>query len=138
MLQQLFFQSSAALDEQRAVNRFVRHPHTVIGGKGLGKPSGNLLWRPVPAQLAGHQLPQSSVPRQLACLGTSGFTPGALIGFERPITTSAAMTAHFPTDARSRSPQLRCNLTQRAARTQPPRDLLPLGETESACASLAR
>ena len=44
---QLFFQRSTRLDEQAAVNRFVRHAQALVVGIFHLEPSGYLLGRPV-------------------------------------------------------------------------------------------
>jgi hypothetical protein len=46
VLHQLFFQHSAGLNEQAAVNRFVRHAQALVFRVVLLQPSGNLLRRP--------------------------------------------------------------------------------------------
>src|ERR1700730_12559319 len=50
VLNQLFFQHSARLNEQAAINRFVRHAHALVLGILVLQPSGNLLRRPVQDQ----------------------------------------------------------------------------------------
>src|ERR1700674_2300929 len=47
VLNQLLFQHSSRLNEQAAVNRFVRHAHGLVLGIPPLQPSGNLLRRPV-------------------------------------------------------------------------------------------
>ena len=71
-----FFQHSAGLDEQCAVNGFVRHAPTVIVDILPGKPACDLLRRPVQAQLLGNQQGQRRLLRQAAGLGTLRIAPG--------------------------------------------------------------
>ena len=53
---QLFFQHSARLNEQAAINRFVRHAHTLVLGILALQPSRNLFRRPVQNQFTRNDL----------------------------------------------------------------------------------
>src|SRR5271167_63385 len=54
--QQLFFQHSAGLDEQAAVNRFVGHAHALVIGILDLQPSGDLFRRPIQNQFTRNHL----------------------------------------------------------------------------------
>src|ERR1700730_1851289 len=56
VLNQLFFQPSARLNEQAAINRFVRHAHALVLGILVLQPSG----KSAPATSPGSVYPQRS------------------------------------------------------------------------------
>src|SRR5260370_1144433 len=58
VVHQLFFQYSPRLDEQAAVNGFVRHVHAPVVGILRLQPSGNLFGRPVQNQFTRNNLSQ--------------------------------------------------------------------------------
>ena len=66
---QLTAQRAAALDEQRQVDRLVRHPHHRILRVGQRQPPGDLLRRPPQRQLGLHHRPQPRLGHQLGRLG---------------------------------------------------------------------
>jgi hypothetical protein len=72
VLQQLFLQHSAGLDEQTAVNRFVGHAHALVRGILDFQPPRNLLRRPVQNQFTRNQPPQLRLDGQKATLGPQG------------------------------------------------------------------
>src|SRR5262245_28966461 len=51
---QLLLQHAAGLDEEAAIDRFVRYLHILVGRKLLLQPAGDLLRRPLPRELLGH------------------------------------------------------------------------------------
>jgi hypothetical protein len=61
VLNQLFFQHSAGLNEQAAVNGFVGHAQASVLGILILQPSGNLLRRPVQNQFTRNDLLQLHV-----------------------------------------------------------------------------
>ena len=68
VVQQFFFQHSAGLNEQAAVDGLVGHAHVlVVGIVGL-QPSGNLFRRPVQDQFTRNDVPQLAVPGEKALL----------------------------------------------------------------------
>jgi hypothetical protein len=56
VLQQLAFEHTATLNEQGAINRFVRHLHVRIARKRTTKPARDLLRRPLARELGGNGL----------------------------------------------------------------------------------
>jgi hypothetical protein len=66
---QLLFQRSPRLNEQAAINRFVRHAQALVIRVVLLQPSGNLLRRPVLHQSTRNDLLQLAVGGQQARLG---------------------------------------------------------------------
>jgi hypothetical protein len=93
---ELSLQRSSRLNEQRPVDRLVRHPHSLIGRKLGLQPAGDLLWRPVSRELGRDQLAQRAIPRELADLWPSGVLPRLLISLSRPIAAPAAVTVNLP------------------------------------------
>jgi hypothetical protein len=77
---QLLFQRSPRLNEQAAINRFVRHTQALVVRIGLFQPPGNLLGRPVLHQFTRNHLLQLTVGGQPARLGAQRRLPGLLIG----------------------------------------------------------
>src|SRR5215831_21170709 len=55
VLQQLFLQSPTGLDEQRAVDRLVRHLMRLVVWVRALEPPGHLDWRPLEPQLLSDQ-----------------------------------------------------------------------------------
>ena len=51
---QLLLQHAAGLDEETAIDRFVRYLHVVVGCELLLQPAGDLLWRPLQRELLRH------------------------------------------------------------------------------------
>src|SRR5450631_1576267 len=99
---QLFLQHATRLDEEAAVNRLVRHPHTFIVAIGSFKPSGDLLRRPVNPELLRDLSGQSRVLGQPASLRPPRVAPGLRIGLQRPITAAASVTSNLAAKARGR------------------------------------
>src|SRR5277367_6825071 len=62
------------------------------------EPSGNLLWRPQPSKLLGHDACQRPVLHQFADLGTKCTIPGGVVCFGgsivRPTAIAFDLTAH--------------------------------------------
>ena len=54
MCRQLLLQHAAGLDEEAAVNRFVRYLHVLVGRELLLQPAGDLLRRPLQCELLRH------------------------------------------------------------------------------------
>src|SRR5258708_20089681 len=69
MLNQLFFQHSTRLNEQTAVNCFVRHAHARVLGILTLQPSGNLFRRPVQDEFIPNDLLQPHLDVEKAPLG---------------------------------------------------------------------
>src|SRR6476469_3636794 len=51
---QLLFQHAAGLDEEAAIDRFVRYLHVLVGWELLLQPTGDLLRRPLQRELLRH------------------------------------------------------------------------------------
>src|ERR1019366_4017384 len=64
MPHQLLFQRTPRLNEQAAINRFVRHAQALVVGMLTLQPSGNLLRRPVLHQFTRNDLAQPTVCSQ--------------------------------------------------------------------------
>src|ERR1700722_3987674 len=105
VLNQLFFQHSSRLNEQAAVNGFVRHAHALVLGILNLQPSGNLFRRPVQDEFTRNDLLQIYVQGKKAGLGPQGRLPGLLIGFIGSIQRSPAMAGDLSTYRRNSAPQ---------------------------------
>jgi hypothetical protein len=68
MRHQLLLQSAACLDEQAAIDRLVGHLKGFVIRVGTLQPAGNLLRRPLEAELMRHEVGQRSVLYQLTDL----------------------------------------------------------------------
>src|SRR6202790_1999006 len=88
MPNQFLFQHSTRLNEQAAINGFVRHAEALVVGMLALQPSGNLLRRPVLHQFTRNDLPELGVSGQKTSLGSQGRFPRLPIGFTRPIRSS--------------------------------------------------
>ncbi len=86
-----FFQHSAGLNEQAAVDGFVGHAQAlVIRILGL-QPSGNLLGRPVQDQFTRNDVPQLAVAGKEALLRSQGRVPSSTIRIKGAIGRTATM-----------------------------------------------
>ncbi len=106
VLNQLLFQRSARLNEQAAINRFVRHAQALVVRIGLFQPSGNLLRRPVLHQFTRNESAELLVEGQAAGLGPQSRFPGLLVGLVGSILRAPAMAGQLSADRRCRA--LRC------------------------------
>src|SRR3984885_15509363 len=88
MLNQLFFQHSTRLNEQAAINRFMRHAHALVLGILTLQPPGNLFRRPVQDEFTRNDLLQLHVQGKKTSLGTQGRVPSLLIGVTGSIKRS--------------------------------------------------
>ncbi len=138
--EQLPLQRASRLDEQGEVDRFVRHPHSLVVGEREPQPAGDLRRRPVLPQLRRHQIAQDRIAGELASLWSPRTLPGAPIGLGGPVPASAAMAIELTGDRRRRSAEPRCDPSRRVAGRDPARDLLSFLERQrkSAPAPLAR
>src|SRR6202034_1110033 len=91
MLNQLFFQHSTRLNEQAAINRFMRHAHALVLGILTLQPTGNLFRRPVQDEFPRNDLLQLHVQGKKTSLGTQGRVPSLLIGVTGSIKRSPPM-----------------------------------------------
>ena len=81
MPNQLLFQRSARLQEQGAINRFVRHALVLAVRIGPLQPSGNLLRRPILHQFTRNEGAELVVKGQATDLWPQGRLPGLGVGF---------------------------------------------------------
>jgi hypothetical protein len=135
---ELRLQHSACLDEQRAVDRFMRHALTVIAAKLPGKPGRDLLRRPVQAQLSSDQEGQRWLLRQAAGLGTLRASPSLPIRSEGSIAGLAAVAGNLLADARGRPSHPSRHCSNGIASADPPRDLLALAQRKRAGGAAAQ
>src|ERR1700740_2345005 len=105
LVQQLFFQHSAGLNEQAAVDGFVGHAQAlVIRILGL-QPSGNLLGRPVQDQFTRNDVPQLAVAGKEALLRSQGRVPSSTIRIKGAIGRTATMARNLPAHGGGRAIQ---------------------------------
>src|SRR6202043_1954654 len=95
MSNQLLFQRSARLQEQGAVNGFVRHALALVVRIGLLQPPRNLLRRPVLHQFTRNEGAELVVQGQPTDLRPQGRLPGLGVGFVSSILHTAAMAGHL-------------------------------------------
>jgi hypothetical protein len=127
---QLATQRAAALDEQRQVDRLVRHPHHQVLPVGQRQPAGNLLRRPPQRQLGLHRRPQPRLGHQLGRLGPLRPPERSGVSNLSPVAVSAAVTGQLPRHRRWCSPQPGRDLPARLADGHAAADLLPFGHAE--------
>jgi hypothetical protein len=90
---QLPAERAAALDEQRQVDRLVRHPqHQILRG-GQRQPAGDLLGRPPQGQLGLDHRPQPRLDCQLGRLGPLGPPKRGGVGRLGPVATRPPLLA---------------------------------------------
>src|SRR5579862_2466997 len=95
VLNQLLFQRSARLNEQAAINRFVRHAQALVFGIRSLQPAGDLLRRPVFRQFTRNNGPKLLVQGQTADLGAQSQLPGSLVGVTGAILRAPAMAGYL-------------------------------------------
>jgi len=130
VLNQLLFQRSARLNEQAAINRFVRHAQVLVVRIGLFQPSGNLLRRPVLHQFTRNESAEFLVEGQAAGLGPQSRFPGLLVGLVGSILRAPAMAGQFSADRRCRATQMLGDDPQRGAAGDAPGDVFAFGQGE--------
>src|SRR6185369_2611489 len=126
VVQQLFFQHSAGMNEQATVNGLVGHSHALVIGILSLQPSGNLLGRPVQDKFTRNDLPQPRVQGQEELLGSQGRLPGLLIRLMSAIDKTTTMARDLPTHRRGRSSEVSGDLTDRPAGSDSSRKVLAL------------
>src|SRR5208337_2208610 len=96
MPQQLTLQDATCLDKQSLVDRLVGYTHRRLLRESAGKPSCDLLGRPVESQLLGDETPEARMLSQLARLRPQA--PGPRLGMRvgRPISIAASVTSNLP------------------------------------------
>ncbi len=97
MLQQLFLQGPAGLDEEASVDRLVRHLVVLVVRIRVLEPAGDLLRGPQPVQLAGHDAGQCSVLQQFTGLGSARPLPGGLVSNAGPVAPPTTVTLYLTT-----------------------------------------
>jgi hypothetical protein len=73
---QFFLEDPAGLNEETAINRFVRNPHVGVRWKLALQPSGNLFGRPISSQLVGHEPSQTGLISKSTPFGPARLLPG--------------------------------------------------------------
>jgi hypothetical protein len=124
--QKLLFKGSASLDEQRPIDRLVRHPHSLVGRIAPLKPSADLLRRPVPCQLARYRALQTLIPCEPASLWSARPIPRLPVRITRSISLDPLVAPHLATHRRCSSTQLPGNPSDRHATSQTARNLFTL------------
>src|SRR2546426_12264387 len=119
MLRELLFQHAARLDEQASVDRFGRHPKSLLARVGLRKPPRDLRRRPIVGEFRGNQIAQHGLPSELAALRSPGVVPGPPVGRRGTVASYPTMPSDLSTDRRRLPADPACDLTQRGSRGQP-------------------
>jgi hypothetical protein len=111
MLRQALSEHAAGLNEETAINRFVRHPHTVVVRKLLFKPPRNLLRRPLLLLQAQRHVPtQARMAGQQARLGALGALPSGGFGVRGTVGLQSAIATDLSTDGGCRFADAQCDL----------------------------
>src|ERR1700688_4551564 len=130
VLNQLFFQHSARLNEQTAINRFVGHAHALVVGILDLQPSRNLFRPPVQDQFTRNDRPQLPPKGEKAPLGSQGRRPRLVIGFMSSIERSPAMAGDLSTYRRNCPLQTFGYITNRGTGSDSSGDVFPLRQCE--------
>ena len=119
------------LDEEREIDRLVRHAHRQIIRIGAAQPPRDLLRRPPLLELFLDHITQRRFERQLAALRPPCPAPRRLIGVVRPVALAAPVTADLPRNRAVTAPDPRRDRPTALTARQATRDLLtlPLRET---------
>src|ERR1700688_229275 len=130
MSHQLLFQRTPRLNEQGAINRFVRHTQALILRILSLQPSGNLLRRPVLQQFTRNDLLQLAVGGQPARLGPQGRLPGLPIGLVGSILRAPAMAVYLSGYRGESATQMLGDDPHRAATGNSAGDVFAFGQGE--------
>jgi hypothetical protein len=98
MLNQATFKDAATLHEQTAIDRFGRHLHVSIARKGVPKPAGDLLGRPLLRQLLRHDTSECRPGGQATGLRTTAAPPRLTVSDRRSIDAAATVARYFSAD----------------------------------------
>src|SRR5271156_1522676 len=128
VVHQLFFQYPTRLNEQAAVNGFVRHAHALVVGIPILQPPGNLLGRPVQNQFTRNYSPKLGVNAQRAALGSQSRLPILSARIMGTIGRTAAMAYDLSAHRRGGTTQTTGNLANRRAGSDPSRNVFALSE----------
>ncbi len=130
MPNQLLFQRSARLQEQGAVNGFVRHAQALVVRIGLLQPSGNLLRRPVLHQFTRNEGAELVVQGQPTDLRPQGRLPGLGVGFVSSILHAPAMAGHLSAYRGASATQMLGDDPHRAAAGDSAGDVFAFGQCQ--------
>ena len=95
VLQQLFLQGTASLDEERAIDRLVRHLARLVLRIRALEPPGHLVRRPLELQLVSHNTCERRALREFTALRTLRPIPRGLICSTRSIRLPATIAAEL-------------------------------------------
>src|SRR4029453_6881834 len=127
---QLPAQRAAGLDEQRQVDRLVRHPHLRIVREGSNEPTGDLLRRPAPLELALHHAAEPFALRQLRSFRPTSTAERISVCPAGAIAVRTAVAPHFPRDRRRRPTKPAPDRAERLTTRQAPRDLFAFDQRQ--------
>src|SRR5580658_9337393 len=130
VVHQLFFQYATRLNEQAAVNGFVRHAHALVVGMPILQPPGNLLGRPVQKQFTRNDVPQLAVHGQQAALGSQSRLPSLCVRVMGTIGKTPTMAHELSAHRRAGTTQTTGDLANRRARSDPSRNFFSLSKGE--------
>ena len=130
MLQQLFLQGPAGLDEEASIDGLVGHLRVLLLGRRALEPPGNLLGRPEFLQLPCHAVRELPVLYQFTDLRAACPLPGRFIGPVGTVSEPAAVAPNLATDRGRCATQRSGNRTDRAAGHHIAGDLLPFRQRQ--------
>ncbi len=93
---QFLLQHAAGLNEEAAIDRFVRYLHVLVGWELLLQPARDLLRRPLQRELLRHAPSQLPVQRQTTRLGAQRPLPSTPISTVCTIGLTAAVAPDLP------------------------------------------
>ena len=132
-LRQIAPQSPTGLDVQRLIDRLGRHPHLRIVRELAAQAADDLLRRLAPTEIFLHLWAQRRVRHQLRRLRSARAVIRERVCRRRPITTSPiSITGELATDRQWAASQPAGDRAHRLTASARDRDLLPLGERQTA------
>lgn len=123
-------QRAARLNEQRQVDRLVRHPHLRIVREGSNEPTRDLLRRPAQLELALHHGAEPFALRQLRSFRPTSSAQRISVRPAGAIAAPTAVAPHFPRDRRRRPTKPARDRPQRLTTRQAPRDLFAFDQRQ--------
>src|SRR5262249_13958554 len=116
MRRQLLLQHTAGLNEETAIDRFVRYLHVLVGWELLLQPAGDLFRRPLQRELLRPAPSCPPMQRQTTWLRAQRSLPGTSIGLVCTIALNAAVAPDLPTYCRWRPSETLSDPPDRPAR----------------------
>ena len=127
---QILAELAPGLDEQRLIDRLVRHPHLRPVRELRDESGRDLLRRPTVPQAIDNELAKLTINSELAYLATASQFLGTAIRSPTPIVVSPPITADLSRNRGGRSAQLATNHRKRIATLKPSANLFALSQRQ--------